>query len=162
MRSCRPAALRLRFYRLLKCPDYVPAIITKLFGIVNYDCLYPAVVYDVDMEQKDQPPERRFEPRAAKLSDCKAEFKFTGIPVYQLKVRDLSAKGAGVVARADSHFMKLIHIGQELDLSLISPEEAGCPAGRYRSRIEHISELKRGRFKGHMVVGIRMLGRIKA
>jgi hypothetical protein len=31
------------------------------------------------------------------------------------------------------------------------------PSGHYLSRIEHISELKEGRFKGHMVIEIPIL-----
>jgi len=108
-------------------------------------------------DQTGQPLNRRLEPRATKLSNHRAEFKLTGVPVYQLKVRDLSAKGAGIVARTDSNFLKMIRIGQELDVKLISFAEATGPSGYYRSRIEHISELKEGRFKGHMVVGISML-----
>jgi hypothetical protein len=101
-----------------------------------------------------QPTNRRREPRATKLSNHRAEFKLTGVPIYQLKVRDLSAKGAGIVSRADSNFLKMIRIGQELDVTLISFADATGPSGYYRSRIEHISELKEGRFKGHIVIGI--------
>jgi hypothetical protein len=102
----------------------------------------------------DQPINRRRIPRATKLSNHRAEFKLTGVPTYQLKVRDLSAKGAGIVARGDSNFLKMIRIGQELDVKLFSFAEAAGPSGYYRSRIEHISELKEGRFKGHIVIGI--------
>jgi hypothetical protein len=107
--------------------------------------------------QTGQPPDRRLEPRATKLSNHRAEFKLTGVPIYQLKVRDLSAKGAGIVARMDSKFLNMIRIGQELEVKLISFAEATGPSGHYRSRIEHISELKEGRFKGHMVIGISIL-----
>jgi hypothetical protein len=54
----------------------------------------------------------------------------------------------------------MIWIGQELDVKLISLAEATGPSGHYRSRIEHISELKEGRFRGHMVVGISILNQI--
>jgi hypothetical protein len=90
------------------------------------------------------------------------EFKFTGVPVYQLKVRDLSASGVGIVARTDSNFLKLIHVGQELEVRLISFEGAASVSGQYTSRINHITELTGGRFKGHMVVGISIHGRISA
>ena len=109
------------------------------------------------IDQTGQPINRRLEPRATKLSNNRAEFKLTGVPIYQLKVRDLSANGAGIVARADSNFLKLIQIGQELDVKMISFAEATGPSGYYRSRIEHISELKEGRFKGHLVVEIPIL-----
>jgi hypothetical protein len=101
--------------------------------------------------------ERRIEPRAVQLSNHRAEFKFVGVPIYQLKVRDISGKGAGVVVKAGSHFLNLIEVGQELNMKLISPSESKNPIGHYVSRVEHISELESGRFKGHLVVGISML-----
>jgi len=113
------------------------------------------------MKPAGQNPDKRLEPRATKLSNHRAEFKFTGVPVYQLKVRDLSAKGAGIVARTDSNFLKMIQIGQELGVNLISHGEFAGPSGYYKSRIEHVSKLKEGRFRGHMVVGLSLLNRLK-
>ena len=104
--------------------------------------------------------ERRTEPRAAHLSSHRVEFKFPGVPVYQLKVRDISERGAGVVVKADSNFLAMITVGQELTIKLIAPMESKSPVGHYRSRIEHISELESGRFKGHLVVGVSMLKEI--
>ena len=111
------------------------------------------------MKQPGQPPDRRIEPRVTKLSNHRVEFKFTGVPVYQLIVRDLSANGAGIVARTDSKILNMIRIGQELDVKLISFAGVKGPSGHYRSRIEHISELKEGRFRGHMVVGLSLLNK---
>jgi len=113
------------------------------------------------MNQPTQNSDRRLEPRATRLSNHRAEFKFIGVPVYQLKVRDLSAKGAGIVARADSNFLKMVQIGQQLDVNLISHGESAGPSGHYKSRIEHVSELKEGRFRGHMVVGLALLKRLR-
>jgi len=36
------------------------------------------------------------------LSNPMAEIKFSGSPIYMLKVRDLSDKGAGVIVKSDS------------------------------------------------------------
>jgi hypothetical protein len=106
--------------------------------------------------------ERRAESRAAQLSNHRAEFKFPGVPVYQLKVRDISDKGAGVVVKADSNFLAMIAVDQELTMKLLSPLDSKGPVGHYRSRIEHISELESGRFKGHLVVGISLLKEINS
>ena len=57
------------------------------------------------MKKPGQQVERRCEPRATELSNQRAEFKLTYVPVYQFKVRDLSAKGAGIVVRADSNVL---------------------------------------------------------
>ena len=40
------------------------------------------------------------------LSNPMAEIKFSGSPIYMLKVRDLSDKGAGVIVKSDSSFIE--------------------------------------------------------
>lgn len=104
-------------------------------------------------------PERRAEPRASRLTDHRAEFKFPGVPVYQFKVRDLSEKGAGVVVRADSDFLNMIQVGQEVNVNLLFPI-GSKPSGHFKSKIEHVSGLEKGRFKGHLAVGISIHGKI--
>lgn len=106
--------------------------------------------------------ERRALDRAVQLSNHRVEFKFPGVPVYQLKIRDLSEKGAGVVVKAGSNFLTLIAVGQELNMKLLSPAESAAPGGHYLSRVQHISELAGGRFKGHLVVGMSMLKKINS
>jgi hypothetical protein len=110
------------------------------------------------MEQPGQAPDRRLEPRTSEVSSYRAEFKFSGMPIYQLKLRDLSNKGAGIVARADSKFLRMIQIGQELEVRLVKYARAEGLHGRYKSRIAHISEVEEGRFRGHAVVGISFHG----
>jgi hypothetical protein len=109
------------------------------------------------MKQPSQQVERRCEPRSTELSNQRAEFKLTYVPVYQFKVRDLSAKGAGIVVKADSNFMKMIQVGQELDVKMIP----GTGSSNYqRSRVAHVTELKEGRYRGHMVVGLSFLSKV--
>ena len=100
--------------------------------------------------------ERRREARATELPNQRAEFKLTYVPVYQLKVRDLSVKGAGIVVRADSNFLKMIQVGQELDVKMIPGTGA---SGYQRSRVAHVTELKEGRYRGHLVVGLSFPGK---
>jgi hypothetical protein len=109
------------------------------------------------MKKPGQQMERRCEPRATELSNQRAEFKLTYIPVYQFKVRDLSPKGAGIVVRADSNVLKMMQAGQDLDVKMIPGTAA---PGYQRSRVAHVTELKEGRFRGHMVVGISILNQI--
>lgn len=104
-----------------------------------------------------QHPERRTEPRSAKMPNHRVEIKFPSVPVYQLKVRDVSPNGAGIIVRADSKFLTLVQIGQELNVNFLAPVNAATLSGHHKLRIEHISELGKGRFKGHLVVGISIL-----
>ena len=101
-----------------------------------------------------QSPERRYRSRSTDLSDPLAEIKFSGSPAYMLKVRDLSDKGAGIVVKSDSGLLKMIEIGQELKVRFILPREYRGPSGSYRSRVEHITEIQEGPFKGHMILGL--------
>ena len=103
------------------------------------------------MKHPGQDPDRRREPRATELPNQRAKFKLTYVPVYQLKVRDLSAKGAGIVVRVDSNVLKMIQVGQELDVKMIPGTGL---TGYQRSRVAHVTELKEGRYRGHMVVGL--------
>jgi hypothetical protein len=85
------------------------------------------------------------------------EIKLEGGPLYQLKVKDLSNEGAGIVVRSDSNFLKRIQVGQSLNVHLILPVNYKGPSGHYRSRVEHITEIAEGPFSGHLVVGISIL-----
>ncbi|UCF90164.1 MAG: hypothetical protein JSW39_17925 [Desulfobacterales bacterium] len=82
------------------------------------------------------------------------------MPLYQFKVRDVSPKGAGIIVREDSEFLGLIKVGQELDVNFISPKGTQ-PSGLYRAEVEHISRLEKGRYKGHRLVGISILKKLK-
>jgi hypothetical protein len=79
--------------------------------------------------------------------------------LYQLKSRDLSDKGAGIVVTPDSNLLKTIEVGQEVNVRFVLPKGYNFrgPSGHFRSRVVHITEIQEGRFKGHMVVGLSFL-----
>jgi len=101
--------------------------------------------------------DRRTAQRHAALSEQMVNFKFPAVPAYQLKLQDVCRSGAGVIARHDSNFLSLIQVSQEFKVKLLSPRDCYIVQGDYRVRIAHITELKEGRFKGHVVVGIELL-----
>jgi hypothetical protein len=109
------------------------------------------------IDSNGQHPDRRSEPRSTRLPSHRVEIKFPSVPVYQLKVRDVSSNGAGIIVRADSKFLTMVQIGQELNVNFLAPADAPTLSGHHQLRIEHISELEKGRFKGHRVVGISIL-----
>jgi len=98
--------------------------------------------------------DRRNQSRSTVLSNPMAEIRLEGGPLYQLKVRDLSNEGAGIVVRSDSNILKRIQVGQNLDIHLILPLNYKGPSGLYRSKVEHITEIVDGPYSGHLVVGI--------
>ena len=99
-------------------------------------------------------PDRRNRSRSTVLSNPMVEIRLEGGPLYQLKVRDLSNEGAGIVVRSDSNFLKRIQVGQNLDIHLILPVNYKGPSGHYRSVVQHITEISEGPYSGHLVVGI--------
>ncbi|MGE5258704.1 MAG: hypothetical protein ACM3KE_18675 [Hyphomicrobiales bacterium] len=94
------------------------------------------------------------------MSHHMAEFKFPDAPTYQLKLQDVSPGGAGVIVRRDSRFLSMVSIGQELNLRLLSPSNSEIITGDYQARVEHITELREGRYAGHFMVGLSMLKKI--
>jgi hypothetical protein len=104
-----------------------------------------------------QHPEDRRKPRSKDLSIPMVEIKFPGNPVYHLKVRDISDEGVGILVRPDSNLLKLIEIGHEVIVKLLLPRSYSGPSGNFRSRVEHITEIQEGPFKGHLVVGLSFI-----
>jgi PilZ domain len=80
--------------------------------------------------------------------------KLPGCPTYQLKLQDVSPSGAGIIVRADSKFLTLVAVGQELSVRLLSPINSENVMVDYKAKVVDISELKDGRYKGHFVVGL--------
>jgi len=102
-------------------------------------------------------PDRRNQHRSTSLSDPMVEIRLAGGPLYLLKVRDLSNEGAGIVVRSDSNLLKMIQVGQRLNVRLILPVNYKGPSGHYRSRVEHITEIADGPYNGHLIIGISIL-----
>ena len=107
-----------------------------------------------------QHSDRRSKARFTLSSNPMIEIRFTGHPAYQLKARDLTNEGAGIVVRPDSNLLKMIEVGQELNIRLVLPRDYRGPSGHFRSRVMHINEIQEGPFKGHMVIGLSFLTKI--
>jgi hypothetical protein len=100
--------------------------------------------------------ERRREQRKYEFSEPMAELKFPDTPTYQLKLREVSAGGAGIIVRPDSKILTRMAVGQELKLRLLSTSRSNSLSGVYAAVVEHVSELKEGPYKGHFVVGVAL------
>jgi len=100
--------------------------------------------------------EKRSEPRSTNLRDYRVEIKFVGEPIYQFRVTDVSTKGAGLLLTDNSAFLKMIEVGQIVDVNFISPQGLN-PTGMYKAEIRHITKMNKGRYNGHRLVGIHIL-----
>jgi hypothetical protein len=103
--------------------------------------------------QKDSPntiaKEKRSEPRRTKLTNYRIEIKFVGKPIYQFRVINVTAKGAGLLIKNDSAFLKMIEVGQ-----------ITAPSGLYNAEIKHITKLDMQEHKGHQLVGLSILKKV--
>jgi hypothetical protein len=110
-----------------------------------------------ETSKPSQHREERKKPRSIDLSNPMAEIILSGNPIHQLKIRDISEDGAGIVVRPDSRLMNRIEIGQEVNVKLVSPRDYRGPFGSFRSRVIHVTEIQEGRYKGHLAVGVYFL-----
>ena len=104
--------------------------------------------------------DRRARTRSRELTDPMLVVSLHGGPLYQLKVRDLSDEGAGIVARADSNLLQRVEVGQVVKVRVVLPRNYKGPSGHYQSRVEHITQIQEGPFSGHMIIGLSFLNRI--
>jgi len=113
-----------------------------------------------DTEPLTEPPERRSETREPAKDCYNAEIKMLGYPVYQLKIADISPTGVRIVVREDSSLLGLLTVGRVLDIQFHAGELENQPDAvrHFKAEVKHISEVNKGRYKGHRLVGIRVLG----
>jgi len=103
--------------------------------------------------------EKRSEHRRAKFRNHRVEIKFVGEPIYQFKVINLTAKGAGLLIKDDSAFLNMIEVGQIVEADFISPEGT-APSGLYEAEIKHITKLDMRKHRGQQLVGLSILKKI--
>jgi hypothetical protein len=103
--------------------------------------------------------EKRSEPRRVKLKNYRIEIKFVGKPIYQFRVINVNAKGAGLLIKDDSAFLKMIEVGQIVEADFLSPE-GRTPSGLYKAKIKHITKLDEHEQRGHHLVGLSILKKL--
>jgi hypothetical protein len=103
--------------------------------------------------------EKRSKTRRAKLRDHRIEIMFAGNPIYQFRVIDVTAKGAGILIKDDSAFLNMIEKGQIVDVNFISPQGSN-PSGRYSAKIKHITSPDKQEHNGHRLVGISIVKKL--
>ena len=103
--------------------------------------------------------ERRFKPRRAKLRNYRIEIKLVDKPIYQFRVTNVTAKGAGLLIKDDSAFLNMIEVGQVVEADFISPEGT-VPSGLYKAEIKHITKIDMQEHRGHQLVGLSILKKV--
>jgi hypothetical protein len=102
--------------------------------------------------------EKRSAKRAVPIGFNRAEIKLTGIPLYQFKLKDVSDNGASLLVKENSDMMTHLEVSQSLEIKVLSDSLADLN-GYYKAKIKHITKIEEGRYKGHYMVGMRMLAK---
>ena len=98
---------------------------------------------------------RRSERKNAK-GCCSAEIRIVGVPLYEVKLKDLSSKGASIIFPNNSSLLNHLQIGQELKVKYYL-EDRSRPSKTLQAKVKHITEVKEGRFKGFYLAGLAIL-----
>ena len=102
--------------------------------------------------------ERRSEPRKILEGYFSVEFSVNPkLPVYQFKLRDISPSGIGFIVNERSTVLAHLAVGDVLEMKY-NPSESSDSATSLSTEIRHITSVAQGRFKGHCLVGLRILG----
>jgi hypothetical protein len=96
-----------------------------------------------------------------KIADQKysAIVRISGVPIYQLKLKDISQRGTCLIAKEDSAILRHLKIGQELEMRY--HYRNGPKSGvHYMSEIRHVTKAEQGRYKGHFFIGTRIVSKL--
>jgi len=106
--------------------------------------------------KKDSSTEKRSESRGAPKGFHGASIKLVGVPLYQFKLKDFSENGASILVKEDSTMLDYLEVGQTLNINFSSELESDHN-GDFETEIVHITKMDKGRYKGHYLVGVRIL-----
>jgi hypothetical protein len=106
----------------------------------------------------DEFVEKRSEPRDIIDKFYSVEFALKGIDfVYQFKIWNMSSKGMCVLIKENSDVLKHLKAGDIVDMKYYSSDSL-APTEHLQTEIRHITKDDEGRFKGHVLVGLSIIG----
>jgi hypothetical protein len=97
------------------------------------------------------------EKRSQKREEAKycyhAEIRLIGVPVYEVKIKDLSSNGASILVKKDSLLLNHLGIGKTISVKYYLGDRSKA-FGPYKANIKHLTQFEAGRFKGHFSAGL--------
>ncbi|MEJ2728511.1 MAG: PilZ domain-containing protein [Deltaproteobacteria bacterium] len=100
--------------------------------------------------------DRRSETRQVAKNCYSAEIRLVGVPVHEVKLIDLSSKGASILFKDNSSLFDHLQIGKDLTVKYFF-EDRSKPSKMFQAKVKHITEVKEGRFKGYYLAGLSIL-----
>ena len=100
--------------------------------------------------------DRRSESRQVAKDCYSAEIRLVGVPVHEVKLNNLSSKGACLLFQNNSSLFNHLQIGKDLTVKYFL-EDRSKPSEIFQAKVKHITEVKEGRFKGYYFAGLSIL-----
>ena len=107
---------------------------------------------------QDNPTEKRLQARRSPEGFSSASIKLIGVPLYQFKLKDTSNNGASILVKDDSFMINYLKVGKALNINF-SSDHRSDHNGNFESQIKHITKVDSGRYKGHYLVGVRIVSK---
>jgi hypothetical protein len=104
----------------------------------------------------EYPAERRSENRQSAKNFYRAELRLVGVPVHEVKLKDLSPKGVSILFKDSSSLLNHLQIGQTVLVKFFF-EDRSNPSEMLQAEVKHITEENEGRFKGNYSAGLSIL-----
>lgn len=100
--------------------------------------------------------EKRKEKRDRSNKYHSVELKLSSLPIYLFKLKDISSKGACFFVNEGSAILKHLKVSQVLNMRYHSEEEMESTTV-FKTEIKHITKIEEKSYKGHYLVGIKIL-----
>ena len=100
--------------------------------------------------------ERRSEKRQGVKDSYRAEIRLVGVPVHEVRLQDISLKGACIPFKNDSSLINNLQVGQTLMVKYFF-EDRSKPSETFQAEVKHITDVKEGRFKGYYSAGLSII-----
>ena len=100
--------------------------------------------------------DRRSQSRRIAKYYYRAEIRLVGVPVHEVKLKNLSSKGASLLFHNNSSLLKHMQIGQDLKVKFFL-EDRSKPSKMFQAKVRHITEVQEGRFKVYYLAGLSIL-----
>ena len=112
---------------------------------------------DNNPEGKTSGDERRSEPRLRPETYTNAEFRLKTVKcLFQSRIWDFSSQGMCLLVKEDSGALEDLEVGEELEVKYYPADLGRSPQTR-KTRIAHITRVSEGKFKNHVLVGLRIV-----
>ena len=100
--------------------------------------------------------EKRSEVRQKAKRCHHAEIRLVGVPVYEVKLKDLTTKGSCILVKEDSLLINHLKTGQNITVKYYL-EDRFKPGKLFEATVRYIKLVREGEFKGHYLVGLQIL-----